>query len=127
MLNNALNEVNNKIYYINKKEKRFLKNKNIVHEKSKTPSIKNIKKSEISIFNNFKIGNSNNNNIQNSKNEITGYSSKQIIKSQEQFYSKKISSTENRLVSQKSKENIKIEENKNENKTNNKDNNSIDY
>ena len=126
MLNNALNEVNNKISYINKKEKRFLKNKNIVHEKSKTPSIKNIKKSEISIFNNFKIGNSNNNNIQNSKNEITGYSSKQIIKSQEQFYSKKISSTENRLVSQKSKENIKIEENKNENKINNKDNNSID-
>ena len=66
MLNNALNEVNKKIKYINKKEESYLKNsKKINHEKSKTPSIKNIKKNDI--FSNFNINNINNinNNINN--------------------------------------------------------------
>ena len=122
MLNNALNEVNNKISYINKKEKSFLKSKNLVQEKSKTPSLKNIKKGEISIFNNVKISDVN----LNSKNEISGYSNKKNKKCQYQLYSQKESYTENRLISQKSKENIKIEENKNINKiNNNKDNNYL--
>ena len=138
MLNNALNEVNSKISYINKKEKSFLKNnKNLTHEKSKTPSIKNIKKGEISILQKLKL---NNDNIINSKNEIVEYSNKQIYQNKYKFYLKDNCNTEEKLRKQKSIENIEtknIKSNKDikddiksnkiqDNKDNNIDNNIQD-
>ena len=117
MLNNALNEVNSKIKYISKKEKSFIKqNNNLHHEKSKTPSIKNIKKCEISFFQNAKPIN----NI-NLKNVINEYSDKQINNQNNQYqnYSKNNCNTEEKVLRQKSKEKIKIQENIILNKENN--------
>ena len=98
LLNNALNEVNNKIINIKNKEKSFIKyNKKTHLEKPKTPSIKNIKKNEISLFaNNYKI-----NNFIKEKNEIKGYSNKPINQSQYSFYKKKQCNTEEKIISEK--------------------------